>query len=58
LSDQCRRLAYLQRMLSCGDDDDLHDSISAPSLRSAGVMRGGRVMVIVRPMPPSSSSSC
>jgi hypothetical protein len=57
LSDRCRRLAYLQRTLSDGDDDDPHDGIGAPSLRSAGAMRGGRVMVVLRPMP-SSSSSC
>ncbi len=57
LSDQCRHLAYLQRTLSDGDDDDLHDGIGAPSLRSAGAMRGGRVMVVLRLMP-SLSSSC
>jgi hypothetical protein len=57
LSDQCRRLAYLQRTLSDGDDDDPHDGLGAPSLRSAGAMRGGRVMVVLRPMP-SSSLSC
>jgi hypothetical protein len=57
LSNQCRRLAYLQRTLSDGDDDDPHDGIGAPSLRSVGAMRGGRVMVVLRPMP-SSSSSC
>jgi hypothetical protein len=56
LSDRCRRLAYLQRMLSDGDDDDPHNGIGAPSLRSAGAMRGGRVMVVLRPMPLSSSS--
>ncbi len=56
LSDQCRRLAYLQRTLSHGDDDDPHDGIGAPSLRSAGAMRGGRVMVVLRPMPLSLSS--
>jgi hypothetical protein len=56
LSDQCRHLAYLQRTLSDGDDDDPHDGIGAPSLRSVGAMRGGRVMVVLRPMPPSSSS--
>ncbi len=32
LSDQCRRLAYLQRTLSDGDDDDPHDGIGAPLL--------------------------
>ncbi len=57
LSDQCHRLAYLQRTLSDGDDDDPHDGIGAPSLRSTGAMRGGRVMVVLQPMP-SSSSSC
>jgi hypothetical protein len=55
LSNQCRRLAYLQRTLSDGDYDDPHDGIGAPSLRSAGTMRGGRVRVILRPMPSSSS---
>jgi hypothetical protein len=57
LSNQCRHLAYLQRTLSDGDNNDLHDGIGAPLLMSAGVMRGGRVMVVLRPMP-SSSSSC
>jgi hypothetical protein len=57
LSDRCRRLAYLQCTLSDGDDDDPHDGIGAPSLRSAGAMRGGRVMVVLQPMP-SSLSSC
>ncbi len=57
LSDRCRRLAYLQRTLSDGDDDDPHDGIGVPSLRSAGAMRGGRVMGVLRPMP-SLSSSC
>ncbi len=57
LSDRCRRLAYLQSTLSDGDDDDPHDGIGAPLLRSAGTMRGGRVMVVLRPMP-SSLSSC
>jgi hypothetical protein len=56
LSDQCRRLAYLKRTLSDGDDDDPHDGIGAPSLMSAGVMRGGRAMVVLRPMPLLSSS--
>ncbi len=57
LSNRCRRLAYLQRTLSDGDDDDPFDGIGAPSLRSAGAMRGRRVMVVLRQMP-SSSSSC
>ncbi len=57
LSDRCHRLAYLQRTLSDGDDDDPHDGIGAPSLRFAGAMGGGRVMVVLRPMP-SSSLSC
>ncbi len=57
LSDQCHHLAYLQCTLSNGDDDDPHDGIGTPLLRSAGAMRGGRVMVILRPMP-SSSPSC
>ncbi len=57
LSDRCRHLAYLQRTLSDGDDDDPHDGIGAPSLMSAGAMRGGRVMVVLQPMP-SSSLSC
>jgi hypothetical protein len=57
LSDRCRRLAYLQRTLSDGDDDDPHDGIGAPLLRSAGVMRGGRVMVVLQLML-SSSMSC
>ncbi len=57
LSNQCRRLAYLQRMLSDGDDDDPHDGIGAPLLRSAGAMQGGGVMVVLRPTP-SLSSSC
>ncbi len=48
LSDRCRRLAYLQRD---GNNDDPHDGIGAPSLMSAGAMRGGRVMVVLRPMP-------
>ncbi len=56
LSDRCRRLAYLQRTLFVGNDDDPHDGIGAPSLRSAGVMRGGRVMVVLRPMLLLSSS--
>jgi hypothetical protein len=43
LSDRCRRLTYLQRTLSDGDDDDPHDGIGAPSLRSAGAMGGGGV---------------
>ena len=55
LSDRCRRLAYLQRTLSNGDDDDPHDGIGAPLLMSAGAMQGGRVMVVLRPMPLSSS---
>ncbi len=57
LSDRCRCLAYLQRTLSDGEDDDPHDGIGAPSLRSTGAVRRGRVMVVLRPMP-SSSSSC
>jgi hypothetical protein len=57
LSNQCCRLAYLQRTLSDGDDDDPHDGIGTPLLMSAGAMRGGRVMVVLRLMP-SSSSSC
>ena len=57
LSNQCRRLTYLQRTLSDGDDDDPHDGIGAPSLMSVGAMRGGRVMVVLEPMP-SSLSSC
>jgi hypothetical protein len=56
LSDQCRHLTYIQRTLSDGDDDDPHDGIGAPSLRSTGVMRGGRVMFVLRPMLLSSSS--
>ena len=32
LSDRCRRLAYLQRTLSDGYDDDPHDGIGAPLL--------------------------
>jgi hypothetical protein len=54
LSDRCIRLAYLQRTLSDGDNYDPHDGIGAPSLMSAGAMRGGRVMVILRPMPSLS----
>ncbi len=57
LSDRCRHLAYLQCTLSDGNGDDPHDSIGAPSLMSAGAMRGGRVMVVLRQMP-SSSLSC
>jgi hypothetical protein len=57
LSNRCRHLAYLQRTLSDGDDNDPFDGIGAPLLRSAGVMRGGRVMVVLRLMP-SSLSSC
>jgi hypothetical protein len=57
LSNRCRCLAYLQRTLSNGNDDDPHDGIGAPLLMSAGAMRRGRVMVVLRPMP-SSSSSC
>ncbi len=55
LSNRCHRLAYLQRTLSDGNDDDPHDGIGAPSLMSAGAMRGGRVIVVLRPMPSSSS---
>jgi hypothetical protein len=50
LSNRCCRLAYLQRTLSDGNDNDPHNGIGAPSLRSAGVMRGGRVMVVLQPM--------
>ncbi len=58
LSNQCCRLAYLQHTLSDGDNDDPHDGIGAPSLMSAVAMRGGRVMVVLRPMPSLSSLSC
>jgi hypothetical protein len=51
LSDQCHCLAYLQHTLSNGDNDDPRDGIGVPSLRSAGAMWGGRVMVVLRPMP-------
>ncbi len=52
LSDRCHRLAYLQRTLSDGDDDDPHNGIGAPLLRSTDAMRGGGGgMVIHRPMP-------
>ncbi len=50
LSDRCRCLAYLQRTLSDGNNNDPHDGIGAPSLMSAGAMRGGKVMVVLRPM--------
>ncbi len=53
LSDQCHRLAYLQCTLSDGDNDDPHNGIGAPLLRSVGAMQGGGVMVILRPMPLS-----
>ncbi len=56
LSNRCRRLTYLQRTLSDGDDDDPHDGIGAPLLRSTGAMRRGRVMVILRLMPLLSLS--
>ncbi len=51
LSNRCHRLAYLQRTLSDGDNDDPFDGIGAPLFRSVGAMRGGRVMVVLRPMP-------
>jgi hypothetical protein len=38
LSDRCRRLAYLQRTLSDGNDDDPHDGIGAPSLSVVAVI--------------------
>ncbi len=38
LSNQCRRLAYLQRTLSDGDDDDPHDGIGVPSLSVVAVI--------------------
>ncbi len=38
LSDRCHPLAYLQRTLSDGNDDDPHDGIGAPSLSVVAVI--------------------
>jgi hypothetical protein len=38
LSDRCRRLAYLQRTLSDGNDDDLHNGIGMPLLSVVAVI--------------------